>query len=88
MDDTLVTSESVQQHLEHMEDLLIRLEYNNLTFDQSKSNFFKKEMKFLGFVLTTEEIKPDPDKIQGITDFPTPKNVKQLRCFLGLVHFH
>ena len=45
-------------------------------------------MKFLGFILTTEEIKPDPDKVQGITNCPTRENVKQLRCFLGLVHFY
>ena len=77
--DTLVTSESVEQHFEHMEDLLIRLEWNNLTFDLIKSNFFRKETKFLGFVLATEKNKPDPDKVQGITDFSTPKNFKRLR---------
>ena len=73
VDDTLVTSESVQQHLEHIEELLKRLEKNNLTLNLSKSNFFKKETKFLGFVITTEGIQPDPDKVQGITDFPTQK---------------
>ena len=88
VDDTLVTSESVQQHLEHIEELLTRLEKNNLTLNLNKSNFFKKETKFLGFIITTEGIKPDPDKVQGITDFPTPKNVKQLRGFLGLVNFY
>ena len=54
----------------------------------SKSSFFKTETKSLGFILTTEGIKPDPEKIQGIMEFPTPKNTKQLRGFLGLVDFY
>ena len=87
VDDTLVTSESVQ-HLQHVEELLTRLEKNNLTLNLSKSNFFKKETKFPGFIITTEGIKPDPNKVQGITEFPTPKNVKELRGFLGLVKFY
>ena len=63
VDDTLVTSISVQLHLEHVEELLTQLEKNNLTLNLSKLNFFKKETKFLGFVLITEGIKSDPDKV-------------------------
>ena len=88
MDDTLITSESTTQHLEHLEELLARLERNNLTLNLSKSNFFKKETRFLGFILTTEGIKPDPEKIQEIMEFPSPKNAKQLIGFLGLTNFH
>ena len=88
VDDTLITSESTQQHLEHLEEILTRLERNNLTLNLNKSHFFKKETKFLGFILTTDGIKPDPDKIQGIADFPAPRNVKQLRGFLGLINFY
>ena len=42
VDDTLVSSESMEQHFEHLEELLTRLEKNNLTLNLSKSNFFKK----------------------------------------------
>ena len=88
VDDTLITSESTEQHLEHLEELLTRLEKSHLTLNLSKSSFFRKETKFLGFILTTEGIKPDPKKIKGIMEFPTPKNEKQLRGFLGLVNFY
>ena len=68
VDDTLITPESTKQHLKHLEELLKRLEINNLTFNLSKSNFFKKETKFLGFIPTTKGIKPDPEKnCMGIT---------------------
>ena len=88
VDGTLITSESTQQHLEHIEELLDRLEKCILTIHLSKSHFFKKETKFLGFVLNTEGIKPDPEKIQGIREFPPPRSIKQLRGFLGLVNFY
>lgn len=44
-------------------------------------------MKFLGYILTAQGVKPDPNKLQGIHDFPTPKNVKQLKGLLGLLNF-
>ena len=74
--------------MEHLEELLTRHEKSHLTLNLSKSSFFKKEIKFLGFILTTEVIKPDPEKIRGIMEFPTPKNEKQLRGFLVLVNFY
>ena len=88
VDGTLITSESTEQHLEHLEELLTSLEKSHLTLNLSKSSFFRKETKFLGFILTTEGIKPDPEKIRRIMEFPTPKNEKQLRGFRGLVNFY
>ena len=64
------------------------MEKYNLTINFSKSHFFRKETKFLRFILDTEGIKPDPEKIQGIREFPPPKNIKKLRGFLGLVNFY
>ena len=69
VDDTLITSESTQQHLEHIEELLHRLEKYNLTINVSKSYFFRKEIKFLGFILDTEGIKPDPEKYKESENF-------------------
>ncbi|XP_023289070.1 uncharacterized protein LOC111674111, partial [Orussus abietinus] len=47
-----------------------------------------EEVNFLGHVLTTEGIQPQKEKLQAIQDFPKPKNLKQLRGFLGLVNFY
>ena len=88
VDDTLITSKSVHQHLEHLDELLTRLEENNLTLNLNKSHFFKEKTKFLGFILTVKGIQPDPEKVEGITNFPEPINVKQQRGFLGLVNFY
>lgn len=59
-----------------------------LTLNKKKSHFFRKDTKFLGFILTTEGIKPDPEKISSIQDSPAPRNIKQWRGFLGLINFY
>lgn len=88
IDDILLKSDSEAEHLEHLEQLLRRLKEVNLTINLKKSRFLQEQVKFLGFILTTKGIQPDPEKVQGIRDFPTPKNIKQLRGFLGLVNFY
>ena len=87
VDDTSITSKSTQQYLEYIEELLYHLEKCNLTINLNKSHFFSKETKFSGFILNTQGIKPEPEKVQAIQNFPSSKNRKQLRGFLGLVDF-
>lgn len=53
----------------------------------SKFEFQKKELNFLGHVVSAEGIKVDPKKIEVVKDWPTPKNVLQVRQFLGLANY-
>ena len=59
VNDTLIPSDSTQQHLKQLDELLTRIEKSNLTLNLIKPSFFKTEARFLGFILTTEGIKPD-----------------------------
>ena len=61
---------------------------NNLTINLEKSYFFRSEVKFLGHILTSTGIKPDPEKIETIQNFSRPRNLKELRGFLGLINFY
>jgi hypothetical protein len=56
----------------------------NLKAQLNKSEFLKKETKFLGHVVTPERIKPNPKKIEYVTNFPNPKTSRQIKQFLGL----
>lgn len=85
VDDMLIKSSSEEEHLEHIKKLLV---VTNLTINLEKCKFFQEQVKFLGFILSTEGIRPDPEKIQGIQNFPAPRNIKQLKGFLGLVNFY
>lgn len=53
-----------------------------------KSEFLKKSVEFLGYVITKDGIKPNPKKIESIEKWPEPKTVKELRSFLGLIGYY
>ena len=88
IDDIFCASENVYQHLQHLELLFHRLLENNSTINLEKSHFFRSEVKFLGHILTSTGIKPDPEKIETIQNFSRPRNLKELHGFLGLINFY
>ena len=66
-------------------DLLKRLDGMGATLNAEKCEFSKKEVKFVGYVLNEEGIKPEPEKTEWIQDMDTPQNVSDVRRFLGMV---
>lgn len=88
VDDLLCMSETFEQHLEDLDDLFTRFHEHGLTINLNKSSFFRSEVKFLGHILTPKGIKPDPDKVKAIHEYPSPRNIKQLRGFFGLVNYY
>ena len=81
-------SRSIIEHLENLEMLLETLAENNVRLNFEKTEFFRPELKFVGFVLTPNEIKPDLLKIEFIQNMQQPKNVKQVQSILGLINFY
>lgn len=88
IDDLLVVSESWETHLERLEMVATSLRKANLTINVDKSHFAMKSLKYLGNVIGNGEIKPDPDRVVSITEFPTPKTIKQVRRFLGMTGWY
>uniref|UniRef100_A0ABD2X093 RNA-directed DNA polymerase n=1 Tax=Trichogramma kaykai TaxID=54128 RepID=A0ABD2X093_9HYME len=88
VDDMLIISRNEEEHLAHVNELLESLDKHNITLKFKKSEFFKKEVEFLGFTLTKEGIRPQSNKIDLIKSFPPPKNVKQLKSFMGVINFY
>ena len=87
VDDCLCYSNNIQTHLNHLETLLNNLNKANITVNLTKSQFFRREISFLGYRLTTKGIQATDDKVKAIMDFPAPKNTKQLKGFLGPVSY-
>ena len=88
VDDLLCVSRTFEAHLFHLGMLFDRLLKNNLTLSIKKSQFVQQEVHFLGFILTAQGIKPEPEKIQAIKNYQAPKNIKELQGFLGFVNFY
>lgn len=88
MDDIIVFSTSLQEHTENLAKIFKTLRNYNMKIQLDKSEFLKKEVSFLGHVVTPEGIKPNPDKIDAIKNWSLPKNEKELRAFLGVLGYY
>jgi hypothetical protein len=88
IDDLYIHSKSYELHKQHIDFVIRKLTENGLTINLSKCKFFKKSIKFLGHVIDSKGVSPDPDRIASIQTYPAPNNQKQLRQFLGTVNFH
>ena len=88
VDDLLITSANTNEHLEHLYQVLKKLNEAKVTINLGKTLFFKPEVKFLGYILSAKGIQPDPGKVEAIERFPVPRRPKDVRAFLGLCNFY
>lgn len=89
LDDIVIyTYDGVNKHLSIVREVFRRLREANLQLKPEKCNFLMKKVKYLGHILSTSGISPEPNKIQEIQGLPIPKNVKGVRQFLGAVNFY
>lgn len=85
IDDVLIASNNSQDHLKTLREVLKRLNDYGFTLKIEKCHFFVEELKFLGHIVNSKGIRPDPAKIQDIVNLPEPTNVPQLRSLLGSI---
>lgn len=88
LDDIVVFSSSVSQHLERLEVVFRCLERENLKVKLEKCAFFQPEVKYLGHVISSQGVATDPCKIEVVTQWPRPSTVKELRSFLGFASYY
>uniref|UniRef100_A0AB38Z1M6 Polyprotein n=1 Tax=Chuta errantivirus TaxID=3078401 RepID=A0AB38Z1M6_9VIRU len=88
IDDIIVLGETFEQHLLNLETILNTLKNANFCIQPDKSEFCKKEVEFLGFIVTQNGLKPNPKKVEAIKNYPKPSNIKELRAFLGLSGYY
>lgn len=88
MDDIIVYSTSLQEHLNSLKCVFQRLRNANLKIQPDKSEFLRKEVAYLGHIITPDGVKPNPEKIKAIKQYPLPKNTKQIKGFLGLLGYY
>ncbi len=79
---------SLEDHLEKLEELLRRLRDAGLKVNAAKLTFCALEIKYLGYVLTRDGIKPQSNKVQAILAIKLPTGGRHLRHFLGMVQYY
>jgi hypothetical protein len=88
IDDILIYSSTAEEHEQHLRVVLEKLRQNQLYAKFSKCDFWLEEVAFLGHVLTSEGITVDPAKIEAVKEWEQPRNVTDIRSFLGLAGYY
>lgn len=89
VDDILIfTKGTLQQHDKDVQEVFKRLATTSLKTAPEKCHFHKKEVKFLGHIISTDGVRIDTDKIKAIMEWPAPNNVKDIQSFLGLANYN
>ena len=88
LDDILIYSDNELEHEAHVKKVLQRLRDAGLQVDLKKCEFNVTRTKYLGFIVTTDGIEVDPDKVTAVVGWKPPHNVKGIQSFLGFCNFY
>jgi len=88
VDDMIIGMEMEEGHEELVAEVIKRLEENDLYIKLEKCRWKVREVRFLGVVIGPEGIKMEEEKVKGVLEWLTPKFVKDVQKFLGLVNYY
>lgn len=90
VDDLLVASETLEEHVKDVSDVLDRLEKHQLFIEPKKCQWMVQQVEFLGYKISATEhgttIEPMQSKVEAVTEWPEPRTQTQMRSFLGFAN--
>ena len=88
MDDVLIFSETLEEHLEHIRLVLERLKKAGLKLKPSKCHFPRESVEYVGQLITPQGLKPNPKQVKAVVEFPVPDSVTNVCQFLGITSYY
>jgi Reverse transcriptase (RNA-dependent DNA polymerase) len=89
MDNIIIaTEDDEEEHTRCVNQVLKKLEEHNLYLKPEKCNFHVKEVEYLSIIISQGQVKIDPTKVKGITEWPVLTSVKDVQSFLGFCNFY
>jgi len=88
IDDVIVYGNTIEEHARRLGHVLERFDRTNLKLQPGKCVFAQPQVEYLGYIFSREGIRASPDKTNAVRNFPVPRNVKEVRSFLGLASFY
>jgi hypothetical protein len=88
LDDILIYSKTLEEHQQHVRRVLDALREQKLYAKESKCEFFKHEVEFLGHRVGRDGVRMMEDKVEAIREWPTPRSVRDVRAFLGTAGYY
>ena len=87
LDDIIVFAMNFDTHVSRLREVLERLRGANLKLHPSKCHLFQRRVSFLGHVISERGVEVQEEKISVVRDWPVPRNITELRSFLGLCSY-
>ena len=88
LDDILITGASDQEHLKNLKVVLVQLKEHGIRLKRSKCSFMQTSVTYLGHQIDARGIHTTAEKVETVQQAPAPKNVTELRSFLGLLNYY
>ncbi|KAG0158309.1 hypothetical protein PDIDSM_5822 [Penicillium digitatum] len=88
LDDILVFSETLEEHIEHNKLVLQKMREAEVTLKLKKCEFHVQETTFLGYRISPNGLGMEEEKVKSIMEWPTPKSMKEVQRFLGLANYY
>lgn len=88
LDDIIVIGRSFEDMTQNLEAVFKRFETAGLKLKPRKCQLYKKEVEFLGHIISTSGVQTDPKKIECVKQWPTPTSVTEIRSFLGFCSYY
>ena len=87
-DDIIIYSKSLEEHKCHLKAVFQELRDNKLYVNGKKSEFFLQEIRYLGHIISKDGIRMDPEKLKIIEEWPQPRNLHEVRSFIGMCSYY
>jgi transposase InsO family protein len=88
LDDLIIFSRTYEEHIERLDKVLRRIQECGLKLAPKKCAFFKRKVKYVGFIISEDGIETDPDKVEKIKNWPVPSSPEDIRKFLGFAGYY
>jgi hypothetical protein len=88
LDDIIIYAADLKEHEYKLREVFSRLQKFNLQLQPAKCQFLRKEVIYLGHLITEKGVMPDPEKIRCVRDFPAPRTATEVKQFLGLSGYY
>ena len=88
IDDIIVMGKTDEEHLRNLDEVLSRLERAGMRLKKEKCVYMVPEVEYLSHKINSEGLQPSDSKVAAIVEAPPPKNVSELKAFLGMVNYY
>jgi len=88
IDDILISSSTDAEHLHALSEVFERLHKHGMRLKKPKCLFMQSSVEFLGHLIDVDGLHPTQEKLRAVLQAPAPRNSKELRSFLGLIHYY